>query len=314
MNQSKFIFQTGDVYLEERISIPCILEKVQDPAAEWNNIGVWIDDGDFQGVITVKDGALMLIPYRDLINDPTVLRAAVRRLNYKFGRSERYQIKDYYKRMYYTDAQRLAVGVLSRVFQRMGPSAHPKIKSPTYIVNGDGSILDHRGNTLQPYRTNRVDKELTLFEIVSSLLSQAKVFGLKYNPEMNISDFNEGDFMDQYLERPEDLKQEPFRNGARSMGINKEMKQLLVAKGSKEGASLLNLYFENYFFLLDDVEEEQVDQIEVESVNMARKQKRADPNIAKEKAKLMQSDQNLKRAIRDREIEERTKPRGISYK
>lgn len=313
MIQRAFGFETGDVYVEDRISMNCILERIQDPHAEWNNLGIWVNAQNFNGVLTIRDGKVVLMPYEDIINDPTVIKAGVRKLNSKFRNEERSMIKDYYRRIYSTAELRSSINVVSRVFQRMALSDHPKVKSPEYFPGPNGDLRDKYGNALKPYRAGKTQKDLTIFGLVSSIISQARVFGLTYNPEINLSDFNLGEFMDLYLQDVHELKQEPFRNGSQSKNLTKEMKALLMSRGGREGGEILNLYYENHFFMLEEgVENEEI--FEMEDVNIAVKSTRKDPAKASEKAKLMQSEENLRRAIRERKIQERLQPSGISYK
>lgn len=305
-------FETGDLYFEDRVCTSSILERVQDPSAEWNNLGVWINDGNFSGVLTVRNGNLVLVDYKTIIDDPSIFRASIRKLNRKFDRQERYFIQDYYRRLYSDEKARSNVTIVSRVFQRMAFSSHPKVRSPEYIMGPNG-LLDSRGNTLQPYKASKTDKALTIYGVVSSLLAQAKVFGLGYNPEIALSDFNEGGPMDFFLQPPQELKQEPPRKGKYSTQLNPETRQLLSRQGQREGSELLNLYYENYYFIMEEVEDEQEEIEEMDGINFTLNSRKANPRKVKERATLLESEQNHRRAIRNREIQERLQPSGISY-
>ena len=245
-------FKTGDIYVAERQSIQGLLEKANDPAAEWNEIGICINESSIQGFLLARGSYLKFYTLKQIKDDPLILKAGVRSLGKKFDRARREIIRDYIRTNFPSQEAVYGIKALSRVMQRVTRSTHPGIRTPIYTYTQDGTRLDENGRTIQipgaivkGHTTKRIIG-MTMYEMVMAVLAVGEVKGLVYDSEIDLNEFTFEGSMDRFLEQPTIFKQFIFDSPDSESVIN--IINHSRTTSVKDGAIAMLHYFEGEFY------------------------------------------------------------------
>ena len=248
-------FNTGDIYLEERYSAEGLLQKAHEVEAQWNGIGVCINEESFKGILIARDSHILFMTMQDVSEDIAIMNAGIRQLNRRCTKKHRMNMGYYFERNF-TDKETVAdIVVTNRVMQRATKSWHPKIQSPTYAYTRDGRRVTEKGRTITipGYGVGNGEftpiKSLTMFSLVSAVLASAGIQNLFYDPEFQLSIYNDGGFMEGFLKpTPTVLRFGYERNGNDAPFEVSRLNDSISKTASIEGSKLVSLYFESYFF------------------------------------------------------------------
>lgn len=309
---SPYRMETGDIYLEERASVFSILERIQDPDSLWTGIGICYNNGPNSGILTTRNNKVVLLTIADIIKDDSIIACVIRPLNGKFAKQERFLMSEYIQRYYGSPEVIDQITVLSRVFQRLAMSNHPRVKTPAYTYTQSGELRDHRGLTLKPHGGGKPVLTATPYTIVSSILAQAQVFGLIYNPEIELSEFSSGGSMDLYL-----LAGIPIKFSHHVMQDARLKKFLDV--NAHEGAELAKMYYDNHFLTYDfdygtPIGPEKRNPMEDSTTEVAGYKTRRDPAKLHSDAELMKSQQNRRNVDREKRVKDVSRREEFTYK